>query len=162
MEDIKLLSPNQIESMNVFKGDKALKIYGDKGKNGVVVITSKHDGKNVFEIEVDEETSSPNFEFVTDTKLKWISADDNNNVNMIKKSTTDAELNRMKSILKSQNIDFKFSKLKRNKSGEITRIKVSLNDNNGNKSSSYFDKGDQTISPILIGKNKDNLIIKSI
>ena len=39
--DVINIDPQSIESMQVFKGEAATKIYGEKGKNGVVVITSK-------------------------------------------------------------------------------------------------------------------------
>ena len=35
------MNPNKIEMIEVIKGKKALELYGEKGKNGVVVITSK-------------------------------------------------------------------------------------------------------------------------
>ncbi|MEL7531996.1 MAG: carboxypeptidase-like regulatory domain-containing protein, partial [Bacteroidota bacterium] len=35
------ISPDDIESVNVIKGDKAVKKYGEKGRNGVVLITTK-------------------------------------------------------------------------------------------------------------------------
>jgi TonB-dependent SusC/RagA subfamily outer membrane receptor len=35
------VDPNNIESVNVLKGKAATKLYGDKGKNGVIVITTK-------------------------------------------------------------------------------------------------------------------------
>jgi len=38
LEDI---DPEKIESVNVLKGDKAVEEYGDKGKNGVVIISTK-------------------------------------------------------------------------------------------------------------------------
>ncbi|GAB1308953.1 hypothetical protein KH5_16360 [Urechidicola sp. KH5] len=37
----KLIDPNDIESMNVLKGESAEKKYGDKGKNGVIEIITK-------------------------------------------------------------------------------------------------------------------------
>lgn len=40
-EDVKKINPNTIESINVFKGDKAIEKYGKKAKNGVVEITTK-------------------------------------------------------------------------------------------------------------------------
>lgn len=40
-ETIKALSPNDIESINVLKGESATANYGEKGKNGVIVITTK-------------------------------------------------------------------------------------------------------------------------
>ena len=38
IEDI---DPENIETVNVYKGDKAIEEYGEKGKNGVVVIKTK-------------------------------------------------------------------------------------------------------------------------
>ena len=40
-EEIRKLSPDTIKSMEVFKGDEAIKKYGKKAKDGVVVITTK-------------------------------------------------------------------------------------------------------------------------
>lgn len=39
--DIEKINTRKIESIEVLKGEKATDQYGDKGKNGVVVITSK-------------------------------------------------------------------------------------------------------------------------
>jgi Ca-activated chloride channel family protein len=38
---LKVLSPNNIESINVLKGEKATALYGAKAANGVIVITTK-------------------------------------------------------------------------------------------------------------------------
>lgn len=38
---IDFIDPNDIESINVFKGESAIKMYGIKGKNGVILISSK-------------------------------------------------------------------------------------------------------------------------
>ena len=38
---MKKLAPSDIESINVIKGEKALEEYGEKGKNGVIQITTK-------------------------------------------------------------------------------------------------------------------------
>jgi len=40
-EDIKKLDPNKIESINVLKDKSAVEKYGEKGKNGVIEITTK-------------------------------------------------------------------------------------------------------------------------
>lgn len=37
----KEISPETIETVNVYKGDKATELYGEKGKNGVVVVSTK-------------------------------------------------------------------------------------------------------------------------
>ncbi|MGL2986019.1 M56 family metallopeptidase [Flavobacterium sp. RSSA_27] len=52
MEDLNSkLDPNSIERMDVYKGDVSIEKYGDDGKNGVIVITTK-DGKT--EVNVDK------------------------------------------------------------------------------------------------------------
>ena len=42
LDSARRLNPNEIESMNVLKGEAAVARYGGKGKNGVVLITMKH------------------------------------------------------------------------------------------------------------------------
>jgi TonB-dependent SusC/RagA subfamily outer membrane receptor len=42
-EEMKLLDPKTIESVTVLKDESATKVYGEKGKNGVIVITLKKD-----------------------------------------------------------------------------------------------------------------------
>ena len=39
--NIEDIDPETIENINVFKGEKATEKYGEKGKNGVVIITTK-------------------------------------------------------------------------------------------------------------------------
>ena len=41
LTDVINIDPQSIENMQIFKGESATKIYGEKGKNGVIVITSK-------------------------------------------------------------------------------------------------------------------------
>ena len=41
-EGIKDINPTIIRSINVLKGETALKLYGEKGKNGVIVITTAY------------------------------------------------------------------------------------------------------------------------
>lgn len=40
-EDFDSIDPNKIESVTVWKEKKAVEMYGEKGKNGVIVIESK-------------------------------------------------------------------------------------------------------------------------
>lgn len=44
-EEFKNIKPSTIQAVNVLKGDMAVKLYGDKGTNGVLVITTKHGGQ---------------------------------------------------------------------------------------------------------------------
>ena len=41
VDNVKKMDPKTIESISIYKGDRAIMRYGDKGKNGVIVITSK-------------------------------------------------------------------------------------------------------------------------
>ena len=43
------LDPNKIESISVLKDKNATEIYGEKGKNGVILVTSKHTSKKLKE-----------------------------------------------------------------------------------------------------------------
>ncbi|MGB5315075.1 MAG: M56 family peptidase, partial [Robiginitalea sp.] len=40
-KEMKALNPDQIESINVFKGDKAIEKHGKKAGDGVIEITTK-------------------------------------------------------------------------------------------------------------------------
>lgn len=44
-EVIEFLNPNDIESVTVLKDKKAMELYGEKGKFGVIRITTKHISK---------------------------------------------------------------------------------------------------------------------
>ena len=58
-KNIEDLDPNKIESINVLKGGKAIKKYGNKGKDGVIEITTKKVFKST--IDLDESKSPINF-----------------------------------------------------------------------------------------------------
>jgi hypothetical protein len=63
------------------------------------------------------------------------------------KNATDAEMKLDTEELKKQGIDYKFSKIKRNKKGEIIAIKIEFNDNNGNNGAKVIN-GKDPIEPI--------------
>lgn len=44
-EILNTIDPNKIESVTVWKDEKAKSLYGEKGKNGVIVITTKNISK---------------------------------------------------------------------------------------------------------------------
>lgn len=56
-QTFKALDPNTIESVSVFKDEKATAAYGEKGKNGVIVIMLKK-GNPVNELKVTENNNS--------------------------------------------------------------------------------------------------------
>lgn len=65
------LSPNEIESIDVLKDASSAAIYGARGANGVVIITTKKgkDGKGTFSINFSQGVSSATH------KKKWLNAD---------------------------------------------------------------------------------------
>ena len=143
------MDPNNIKEMTVLKGDKATNIYGAKGKNGVIEIITKDRGPWVSNSKV--------------SAIGFYKTDDKSSLEfIIDKNTKDGRLEILEREFKLKNMDLKFSKVRRNKKGEITSIKISLDDNDGKKSSATFKEKDNTIPNILIGKNDDKLLIRSI
>jgi TonB-dependent SusC/RagA subfamily outer membrane receptor len=45
-DNIEVINQNNIENIDVLKGESGFKLYGEKGKNGVVLITTKKYGQN--------------------------------------------------------------------------------------------------------------------
>ncbi len=72
------------------------------------------------------------------------------------KNATDEELKSDAEQLKSQGIDYKFSKIKRNKNGEIIAIKIEFNDGKGNKGVKEI-KGDEPIEPIYFSAEEGRI-----
>jgi hypothetical protein len=181
-KEMNAVNPNEIESMEVYKSEEAQKLYGDKGKNGVVEVISiksdkdsKSKGKTfVFTSEEDGNQKNP-WKIETDVKIisyEYIEDDNNHEITSNKKETiefvitkdvSDDFLQTQKKNLLKLGIDAKFSKVKRNKSNEITSIKIILDDNNGRTSSASWKEKDQAIPDIVMGKsNDDKLYIRAI
>lgn len=51
--DVSKINPNTIAKIEVLKNESATKVYGDAGKNGVILITSKVDVKDPIKITLD-------------------------------------------------------------------------------------------------------------
>ena len=166
------LEPNNIMSIDVLKDENAIKVYGEKGKNGVIVINSKVGSKSsIFTQDNDkviievEEASPWKIKTGVTTVYEVGDPDDTNSTAefVISKNSTDAFLDRQKKNLKEFGIDAKFTKVRRNKAGEITSIKIALDDNQGRKSSASWREKDQAIPDIVMGKSKDDkLFVRAI
>ena len=59
------LTSNDIEDISVFKGDSAIALYGARGKNGVVVITTKKGLESLTQVEVRNNLKETTFSFHT-------------------------------------------------------------------------------------------------
>lgn len=76
---------------------------------------------------------------------------------VIDKNSTDAEIKKDAALLKEKHgVTLKYSKVKRNSSGEITGIKVEFKDKEGNKGVSQVE-GKEPIKPILFYKNESEI-----
>lgn len=140
------LKPDNISSVNVIKGQSALTMYGKEGEDGVVQVVTKKPGKNVF---------------VYNTSVYDDVVGSSDKMYFIESSTSNRLLDSYKAKLKDQGIDFKYSGIKRNKDGEITRIKLRLNDNKGSKTSSSYDTSPDPIRTIILGKKGAKMTIDS-
>jgi bla regulator protein BlaR1 len=78
---------------------------------------------------------------------------------VISKTSTDSFLEKQKQELKKHGIDAKFSKVRRNKAGVITGIKISLNDDNGRKSNASWKGEKEGIPDIIMGTSKDDSLV---
>ncbi|WP_456437527.1 M56 family metallopeptidase [Psychroserpens sp.] len=148
--EMESISPDKIHSVDVLKDKSAIKVYGKKGEHGVIVINTTKDSPWEVKTEVTSVVFEDNNRDVT-TEL------------LISKNSSDAFLNKQKNELKKLGINAKFSKVRRNKAGEITSIKIALNDNKGRKSSASWKEKDQAIPDIVMGKSKDDkLFVRAI
>ena len=137
--DLKAISPDQIAKVNVLKDRKAAQKYGVKNNNGVIEIILKNDGNHtegwaksvVYDFTNGDHTSTENI--------------------YITKNTTDVDLENIKTEMNQEGKDFNYKRVKRNSQGEITGIRITLNDNKGNKQSiSKQSNNKNAIEDILI------------
>ena len=156
---IKTIDPNAIASVNVLKGESAVAAYGKKGEDGVIQIITK-DKKSPWKVSYgigDVRVSGDS----SKNKNVWIYEDDDSKLFRINKNTSIETLNSYKAKLKEQGIDAKFTKVKRNSDGEITSIKVSLKNSEGQSSSATWRDDDNTIPTIRIGSRGGKLVATS-
>ena len=103
---INLINPADIESMNVIKGENAIKNYGEKGKNGVLEINTKD--KNKFSNTPESPINSDYLSIVLDSR------------------TPDANFYALTKYFKKLNIVTEISNIKRNKDNKIIAISIAM------------------------------------
>src|SRR5690606_9718656 len=142
------IHPKEIESMTVLKDKSATEKYGSKGKYGVIEINSKPFDEN----EIVEVLNINSSNIVYKSK--------NGRTAFISKGSSDDVLNANKANLKLLDVEVNYSKIKRNKSGEIVGIKIILKDDNGQKATASYEDSNG-ISDIRYGIIEGKLIISS-
>ena len=158
-DDFDTINPENIESLTVLKEESAIKGYGDKGKNGVLVITTKNLSSETSGREV-KEKNPWRVEVTSTTYIDDEYASKNGTLAYITKHTSDEVLETHKTNLKKFGIDVKYNKLKRNKLGEITSIKISIKNKKGAQSSAAW-KVDDGIPSIEFGETEGSLIART-
>ena len=160
---VKVYSKETVSSISVLKGKEAKEKYGDKGANGVVEVISKNSNKFTQSKTIKKDTPWKVVGKPKINSLTYIDDEDaskNGSIAYISKSTSDQILDSHVNELKRIGITVKYSKLKRNKEGDITSIKISLEDKNGYKSSATW-KATDGIPNIEFGKSEGSLIART-
>lgn len=175
-KDMKTMNYNLIDKIEVIKDAKAIEIYGDKGKNGVIVIDSKTGNinadkirfrkkdKNDYEVKVKGAYYTDKTGNVTKVVSGYNNVyfvDNSSAMRLVDKATPKELLERDKQTLKDDHgLDVRFSKIKRNKNGEITRIKIMVKDGKGNRASATYESEDG-IPPIKYGNDYKGQVVVS-
>ncbi|WP_178983718.1 M56 family metallopeptidase [Winogradskyella helgolandensis] len=154
---LKSISAEIIESMTILKGEKAINQYGEKGENGVIELTTK---ESAIITKKDNPLQITRSELTSITFIDDEDASKNASIAYISKYTTDDVLASHKVNLENIGISVNYSKLKRNKVGDITSIKISLDDGEGSKTSATW-KVNDGIPNIEYGKSEGKLITRT-
>ncbi|MFK7831800.1 MAG: hypothetical protein AB8B52_00855 [Winogradskyella sp.] len=152
------INPKQIKGMSVLRGEDAVKTYGEKGKNGVIKITMKNGEARNIALETEQiETLKAEI-----SSISFTDDDESKNASLayISKYSTDKVLENHKLNLAKIGITVKYSKLKRNRKGEITSIKISLRTDTGSQSIANW-KSNSGIPNIEYGKSEGSLIART-
>ena len=137
---------NAIKTIDVIKDKEAEKLYGKRAENGVIVVTTTEGQASVVRD--------------VDTRIKTNSFESSNSLVYITKNTSNNDLDRYVAQLTDKGLFVRLSKVKRNKQDEITKIKISIKDKNGNLSSATF-ANDNGIVPVKFGRSNGTLIVNS-
>lgn len=160
------LNPDQIDSMTVLKGDDATSTYGKEAKNGVIIIKLKdfEKLKGTWTEKTEEDGPWKVTTNVSGYSYSYKFDEENSKdatFGIVTKTTTDNVLQVNKENLEKLGISVKYSKLKRNKSGEITSIKITLKNDKGTQSSASY-KDDDGITNVEYGVVGDQLVVRSM
>jgi len=154
---LKSISAEHIESVTVLKDENAINKYGEKGKNGVIELITK---ESMAVTKKDNPWKIGRTEVSSVTFIDDEDPSKNATIAYISKHTPDSILDDHKVNLEKIGISVKYSKLKRNKAGHITSLKISLDDAEGSKTSATW-KVNDGIPNIEYGISEDKLITRT-
>ncbi|EPR73862.1 Regulatory sensor-transducer, BlaR1/MecR1 family [Winogradskyella psychrotolerans RS-3] len=163
----KVYTKETVSSISVLKEKEAKEKYGEKGTNGVVEVISKNRNDSTedktFIFTPEKESTKKGDPWSISYSTSYIDTEDiskSGSLVYISKTSQNYILEAQKNIMKKQGISVKYTKLKRNKLGEIISIKISLNNKEGKKSSASYRNNDG-IPNIEFGIAENELIIRT-
>ncbi|WP_296315488.1 M56 family metallopeptidase [Winogradskyella sp. UBA3174] len=162
--EFNMINPNDIKGISILKGESATSIYGEKGKDGVIVMVLKDGKKSSWESKLASKEKGPwEISRAEISSVQFIDDEDptkNGTLAYISRYSSDKVLESQKTLLEQQGITVKYSKVRRDKNGEITSIKISLNNNKGQETSAKF-KNDNGITSIRFGLSEGSLVVST-
>jgi beta-lactamase regulating signal transducer with metallopeptidase domain len=153
------IDPNSIDQIHVIKGDKAITQYGTEGKNGVIVIDLKSD--NTWTAKSDTKKSDDPWSI--SYGMTYVNEEDpskNGTLVYITKTSKDFVLGSQKAVLEKSGISVKYSKVKRNKAGELISLKITLKNDSGDQTSASY-KDDDGIANLEYGILEGKLVVRT-
>lgn len=145
-EEFEKIDPLKLSSSSMMTGNPVwVKQYGEKAKNGVILIETS----DFTPIPVASGTDGKEFKLPAESGF------------LIHKKSEKGDFDFYKETLAKSNIDFKYSSLERNSKGEITGIKIKLTRKNDGKNEvvSWNTNADEPIDDIFIGERNGKLTI---
>jgi len=165
-QELEATALENVKSVETIKADVAKKLYGQAAKHGAFILKTKieKDTKTPWGVgiaKVTEHIVTTDFSKDDDSETTQEMTSIDSFVFYITKTLKDDDLKRVKTLIEDElELDFKYSQLKRNKAGKITKIKLTLSDGKGKKSSATF-KNSNGIPDINVGKSNTGLILYS-
>ncbi|WP_417354197.1 M56 family metallopeptidase [Flavobacterium sp.] len=145
-EMVKNLKHDNIAAINVSKDtDKNIAKYGEKGRNGVIIVTTTKEKHKTVIITTSGKEEESNINAISKEQQ-------NNALVVINKNASDKTLEDYKDVLQRMGVTVKYKTVRRNKAGEIVKLKVSITDDKKETSKSLTCQDSNGISNIAIGK----------
>src|SRR5690606_32373945 len=158
----------QRQSLEEKERMRAIKEQIKEEQNKIIKEHEKLTQEQKLKLELQKKNPEERARIVQDIKEAKALIAQSNFSAIINKNTDDKQLKEYIAQFKSQNIEMKVSNLKRNKKGEIYKIKISLSENTGDKNNkkdskaeAVFERSNETIPDIFVGKRNGNLVISA-
>ncbi len=144
------LPKDSFKSVETLSGVLAVERYGAKASSGAVVInTIPQKGWYIGSEKV-----------ITEKEYSYEKSNDQSTVEfIITKDVTDEFLDRQIKEMANNDLRVSFKRIKRNREGSITGIKITISDANGKESSASWKSSSDPIPDIVLGKSKNGSLI---